>query len=206
MPTTENRPPGNPDLGLSDRERATWLLAFLRRDVESLRPGEVLDLRADFSRYLRSAFESDDPAWLADLQRDLLVGLAERTDPGFWDPFGPGRCVPAYIYYGLADGNVSVRVPKGDWDTVAYAAAADLLMEWFPQLRRCQYEECRAWFLPRDGRQRYHDPECSRQRRWKEFEPKRRQNRDYAAEHKQRNERKYGPNVKTGSREEGGKR
>ena len=129
---------------LTDRERITWLLSFLRRDVESLRPGEVLDLRADFGRYLYAAFESDDSVYLADLQQDLLAGLAQRTDPGTWDPFGPGRSAPAYIYYGLGDGNVSVRKPTGDWDTVAYAAAADLVMEWFPQLRRCELEECRA--------------------------------------------------------------
>ena len=168
---------------LTDRERITWLLSFLRRDVESLRPGEVLDLRADFGRYLYAAFESDDSAYLVDLQRDLLAGLAQRTDPGLWDPFGSDRRAPAYVYGGLADGT-SVRIPKGNWDDVAYAAAADLLMEWFSELRRCELEECRAWFLPRHGRQKYHDARCSARVRKSRYAANHK--RDYAAEYDRR--------------------
>jgi hypothetical protein len=36
----------------SDRERILWLLEFLRRDVASLRPGELISLRNDVFPYL----------------------------------------------------------------------------------------------------------------------------------------------------------
>src|SRR5690348_8333720 len=39
--------------GPSAEERLAWLLAFLRRDLAALRPGERIDLEADVVRFLR---------------------------------------------------------------------------------------------------------------------------------------------------------
>lgn len=45
MPKKPDHPPAP-----SERERLEWLLVFLRTDVETMRPGELLDLRDDVMR------------------------------------------------------------------------------------------------------------------------------------------------------------
>lgn len=229
----------SPELVQSDRERIVWLLGFLRRNVESLRSGELLDLFNDAFTCLHSDHAaatveigatqpskrlfkaglhgsdvftrisgaearkvvSDAGVVLTRLQELCRTGTEALKDKSEWQPLPDGAPL-AWVYKIGADGTVS-RLYKGDPMRLILASAADLLARWWPELRECKYEECRALFLPRDGRQRYHDPECSRQRRWKEFEPKRKGKRDYAAEHKQRNREKYGAKTRIGSREKG---
>ncbi len=72
------------------------------------------------------------------------------------------------------------RAYMGAWNTITVASAADLLMRWWSQLRQCQHESCRAWFLPTHGRQRYHTARCSAEARYQRFKPKRNYKNEYA--------------------------
>ena len=40
-------------------------------------------------------------------------------------------------------------------------SAADLLAQWWSELRRCAYGPCSVLFLPEEPRQKYHDRKCS---------------------------------------------
>jgi len=177
----------------TDRDRIVWLLGFLQRDVAALRPGEWLDLRTDAQQYLRpvmsypgpepgSAPEFEDV--MTALHGELLAGLTSIADNHCWTLATPlarvlvhfqqqrdNRLLPVYEPPTLADGLRSATI--------------DLVTRWFPQLRRCK--RCGAWFLPRHGRQVFHDFACASQARWAKFAPRRQ--RDYHAEYVKRMKR-----------------
>ena len=111
---------------------------------------------------------------------------------------------PRWVYERQADGTIARRY-EGPLGTVLLASAADLLVAWWPQLRRCEHEECAALFLPDHGRQHYHVPAC-RQAAYRN-----RNKRDYSEEHEERVRRESGnPNLKTRKRtktkQKGGKK
>jgi hypothetical protein len=54
--------------------------------------------------------------------------------------------------------------------TLSIAGAADLLLQWWPQLRAC--ERCGALFLPQHGHQRFHDMRCNDMTRCEKFRQK----------------------------------
>ena len=135
--------------------------------------------------------------------RDLLVPIQQRLRAGidalddadgYWVVSAEdAEKRPKIVLERCRDGQVRRRL-SGDFEEVFLAYAADLLERWWLQLRRCKYEECRAWFLPRHGRQLYHNSACSGIRRQQKYRAE--HGRDYAAEYDERARRKYGPNVK----------
>jgi hypothetical protein len=186
-------------------------LAFLRCDVAALRGGELLALRNDVFPYLHEAnlatLMEPDPdelcalsrvpprradvtshqvivaarSLMAALQEQLRAGLDALQQTGTWEPFGRAGAAPRWSLEQHADGTVR-RAHMGAWRTITLASAADLVVRWWPQLRRCEHEPCRAWFFPTHGRQRYHDARCAAEARYQRFKPK----RDYKAEYARR--------------------
>jgi hypothetical protein len=193
----------------SDRERIVWLLAFLRRDVAALPPGDLLALRNDVFPYLHYADQATvtviDPDELhafgpvpprradmnaeqvisaacnlmAGLQGQLLAGIDQLQQAGVWQPFGLQGPAPPWSLERRPDGTIR-RAYLGAWRTITLASAIDLLVRWWPQLRRCEHGPCSAWFLPTHGRQRYHDPRCSGAARYQRFKPTRNYKNEYA--------------------------
>jgi hypothetical protein len=205
-PTPPAGPP--PRLGRSDRERIVWLLEFLRCDLAALQPRELLALRNNVFPYLHEAdlatltdFDPDElralgpvPPRRTDLTseqviaaaRQFMVGLqgqlrsgVEALQAGAWQPFARERPAPHWSLERRADGTFR-RIYMGAWNTITLASAADLFVRWWPLLRRCQHEPCRAWFLPTHGRQRYHTRRCSAEGRYQRFKPTRNYKDEYA--------------------------
>lgn len=192
----------------SDRERMVWLLAFLQRDIAGLRPSELIVLRNDVFPHLHEAqlatlteFPEDVQRALgsvpprradmtseqviaaarklmAHLQDQLRAGL-EALQVGTWHPFAHQGPAPHWSLERRADGTIR-RAYMGTWNTITVASAADLLARWWSQLRQCEHESCRAWFLPTHGRQHYHHIRCSAEARYQRFKPKRNYKNEYA--------------------------
>ena len=119
----------------SARARIAWLLDFLRRDVEALRPGEWLDLRVDVQRLLWPEMRYGAPEfnavireWHPEVRRGLEALGADRQ----WTLRVPlrrvlthlrvqssGEALPFYEAQGLAGGLLS--------------ATLELLVLWFPE-------------------------------------------------------------------------
>jgi hypothetical protein len=118
---------------------------------------------------------------LAGLQGQLRAGVDALQQAGAWQPFALERSAPHWSLERRADGTVR-RSYLGAWSTITLASAVDLFVRWWPQLRRCAYEPCRAWFLPTHGRQRYHDGRCAGVARYQRFKP----TRDYKTEYSRR--------------------
>lgn len=175
--------------------RARWLLAFVGRDLEAARSGELLDLRDDMLRF-RSGSDAVDtlsPAeakalveggevsgvdgatrvMLADLQKRLRRGIATLESKGRWSLRSPDR-------YDLVmnEGRLE-RHYRGGLTAVFLSTAADVLVGCWPQLRHCALASCRALFLPTHGHQCYHSPKCSNTERQARF-------RDYGQEKERR--------------------
>jgi hypothetical protein len=118
-------------------------------------------------------------ALMAELQAQLRSGVAALQREGAWQPFGLTGPAPPWSLERRADGTIR-RSYLGAWSTVTLASAADLLVRWWPHLRRCEHEPCGAWFLPTHGRQRYHDVRCAGQARYQRFKPTRDHKSEYA--------------------------
>lgn len=188
---TKTAPPGREH---SDRDRLFWLLDFLRADLDALPPGALLDLRNSVFPVLheeqqatvtvlddaelralgrvRDVADSDPVVMaarrlMAGLQSQLRAGAEALQRTGIWQPFGitADHPSPHWSLERRADGTLR-RLYTGTWSVITIASAADLLMEWWPQLRRCAYTTCNVLFLPDEGRQKYHDPKCSGLARW----------------------------------------
>ena len=209
----------------SDRERLSWLLAFMGRSIAKMKRNELGKALRDVGRYLHvlahwgvrshvlmASLPADDRLALLhgdldttgrvdmarhllnDLQLALRAGLdalhpdsafdseGEPTE-GVWRPFAAGQLAPRWVMMPAGFGTL-YRVYEGTWMQVSIASAADLLMRWWPQLRRCALDSCHTWFLPTHGRQRYHTPKCSQTARYEKFKP----TRDYAKEEARRAE------------------
>ncbi len=192
----------------TDRQRIAWLLDFLRQDLAVTRPGALFDLRNDAIRYLQHADDGLVDArtkewravlgplsWMAqeeephaaafarerltDIQARLWEGTSALSQGRYWQPFSREQPVPGWTLRPTEDGAV-VRIFDGDVTNVIIASAVDLLMRWWTQLRRCKH--CQGLFLPRHGRQWYHDAQCSWKARYARFKPK----RDYVKEEQRR--------------------
>lgn len=192
----------------SERSRIEWLLTFLRRDVNVLRPGEWLDLGPDIQRYVLS--EMNLFSIRAD-RFDIPERGTRKRNIKKMDLRIPALKIVVQVWHqevrrGLDALNSGkrwtinppldrtiVRLQQRDKSVVAIysplpmsigllSVTIDLLLEWYPQIRRCRH--CSSWFLPRHGRQRYDTPTCSQQARWRKFAKTRR--RDYKAEYAKR--------------------
>lgn len=204
-----------------------WLLKFLQQDLDSLQPGELIDLRQNARQFrdprpalapdvARARIEASlakhyfDPplvelsgtleeitqsarALLAPLQERLRAGVEALDATDLWVLTVEPEKRPTTVLELYPDGQV-VRRFSGRFEEVFLQSAADLLARWWPELRRCKYERCGAWFLPRHGRQLYHDAPCSAVRRQETWRAE--HGRDYQAEHKKRAERKHGRKMK----------
>jgi hypothetical protein len=191
---TKRTPPAPPSVP-PDRERINWLLEFLRRDLTALRAGERLDLRDDMNRLLAyrdpaSSMPSEPPdgyafalaklkgapdiSWpdslVLEVQTKLTAGIALLEAGRPWKPFDKAQHP---VFTRRADNTIARQYQGGSYGTVMLASALDLLVQWWPQLRRCAYPPCHVLFLPEEGRQKYHDKKCSANARWHKFAPKR---------------------------------
>ena len=194
----------------SDRECIRWLLEFLRCDLAALRPRELLKLRNEVFPYLhcesratvtvvhedellahgpvpptRPGVDARDVIaaarkYMGGVQDDLRAGV-NALQAGMWHPFGLQGPAPPWSFERGDDGAI-VRTYMGGRRTITIASAADVLVRWWPELRRCKHEPCGAWFLPTHGRQCYHDARCASAARYQRFKP----TRDYKAEYARR--------------------
>ena len=196
----------------SDRECMLWLLKFLRCDLAALRPHELLALRNEVFPYLHgesratlTVFDEDELLALGPgsprrpgvesrhviaaarelmggVQHDLWAGV-NALQAGMWQPFGLQGPAPPWSFE-RGDDEAIVRIYLGNWRTITVASAADVLVRWWPELRRCKHEPCGVWFLPTHGRQWYHDARCASTARYQRFKP----TRDYKAEYVRRHD------------------
>ena len=196
----------------SDRECIRWLLKFLRCDLAALRPHELLDLRNEVFPYLHyksratvTVVHEDEllahgpvpprrpgvdarhviaaaREFMGGVQDALLAGV-NALQTSMWHPFGRQGPAPPWSFERGDDGAI-VRAYMGGWCTITIASAADVLVRWWPELRRCKHEPCGAWFLPTHGRQCYHDARYASAARYQRFKP----TRDYKAEYARRHD------------------
>lgn len=115
------------------------------------------------------------------LQINLRAGMRALHDGKEWSPFAEApkdrtispddNVAPSWTYVrGEEDGEYQRRY-EGPLLTVLLISAGDLLMQWWRKVRRCKNADCKAapdgaFFLPHDGRQRYHDERCAGLARW----------------------------------------
>ena len=201
-------PPGQKH---SDRECIRWLLKFLQCDLAALRPGKLLALRNEVFPYLHresratvTVFDEDELLALGPVpptrpggdsrhviaaarklmggvQHDLWAGV-NALQAGMWQPFGLQGPAPPWSFE-RGDDEAIVRIYLGNWRTITVASAADVLVRWWPELRRCKHEPCGVWFLPTHGRQCYHDARCASAARYQRFKPTRNYKAEYARRH-----------------------
>lgn len=180
------------------KDQILWLLEFLREDLSRMKAGKLLDLRnevfANLHEATRATMLADDPdhaalrpahaeesdpvvalarELMSGVQRELKAGVESLERSGSWWPFGiePNLPAPRWSLERRSDGSV-FRAYIGTWRTITIASASDLFAQWWPELRFCAYDQCRALFLPEEPRQKYHVPKCSADARWRRL-PKR---------------------------------
>jgi hypothetical protein len=189
-------------------EKLNWVLAFLRYDLAAMPHGGLLQLRNDVFQYLHAEqlatvtdFDPDEflalgpvpprrqdvtseqviaaaRGLLANLQDRLRKGV-ELLQTGVWQPFPRDQPAPHWSLEPDVTAGIR-RAYMGKWFTITLATAADVLVGGWAHLRRCEHNRCRAWFLPRHGRQRYHESRCSQEARYQRFKPTRDYKEEYA--------------------------
>ncbi|HVO13318.1 MAG TPA: hypothetical protein VMX54_21435 [Vicinamibacteria bacterium] len=164
------------------RDRLAWLLSFLQRDTDALRPGDWLNAVSEAAVYLgwQMSWPNFEEA-ARGLQRELRQGLEALAADGRWDVRPPLARTLTHLQQ-QPDGTARLVYARLDPPEALRSAAVELVAQWYPQLRRCRH--CQAWFLPRHGRQQYHDATCAAQDRWSRFAPRRK--RDYHLEYRRR--------------------
>ena len=204
---------GHPLMTASPEDRLRWLLDFARQDLDTLRPGALLDLGGDVLAFPHTGavtfvipdlarvevdFSQPRPTTRAtldlmrQLQADLRDGLRCLQDMREWRlPAAPPQWFVGY--WGDGSQRLTTRY-IGTVRETFLAVAADLLKQGWPLLRRCQNPACAVFFLPTHGRQTYHAPSCSQQVRASRL-PKdywKHRKRNYSAEYSRRLAKKYG--------------
>ena len=119
--------------------------------------------------------------FMGGLQDDLRAGV-NALQASMWHPFGLQGPAPPWSFERGNDGAI-VRAYMGGRRTITLASAADVLVRWWPELRRCKHEPCGAWFLPTHGRQCYHDARCASAARYQRYKPTRNYKAEYARRH-----------------------
>lgn len=187
----------------TNEQRVTWLLSFLRNDVATLTSKELLeeaehvalhildsnksvtvDVADDDSSHLNYAepLEEGPRPNLQALHDSLRAGILALHAGQPWSPWQPPLRVTIKWESRLR------RYYEGPLLQVEVAAATDLLVEFWPRIRRCPYEPCGVFFLKGHGNNKYHDPQCSNSNRQRRHAPKRRK-RDYKEELVRKHER-----------------
>ena len=188
---------------LPDNE-AQEVVLDLCANVERYLLGEQAEINND-DRVLLFVGDDDDGGWfdrrreiwrgqvMARLQAAVIAGMETFDAEGVWrasEVHARGRKIDRRVGWALVlqgDGTVLRRYENAHIDAVLLAAASGLVADWWPDLRRCKYDDCCAWFLPRDERQLYHKPAC----RHRNFAHTRAPH-DYAEEHARRIEKTKG--------------
>ena len=175
---------------------ASWLFAFLRTDLGTLTPGQLLGTRADVWAFTNPEIIEPPPSWgserlptaksLAALQEDARAGY-QRIKDGDWFELEKG------IRYGIA--RMGDRVVRGNrrgtFEDLFRAAVMDIYQVFWHQILHCP--RCRGLFL-KLGKQMYCSPTCARRTHWDAFK-KRRSPRDHHGEYKRRVKKRLGAKV-----------
>jgi hypothetical protein len=104
------------------------------------------------------------------LQDTLRQGMLKLANGKPWIPFDDDLLPPKLQVQRRRDGTLGRSYYAGQVLPVLIASALDLLTQFWPQIRRCQYEPCGKFFLPSHGRQAFHSPKCSGLSRQKRFQ------------------------------------
>ena len=173
---------------------ARWFFDFLRTDLATLTPGQLLGMRADLWAFVRPEIVQNK-SWdgflppveiMGTLQRDALAGI-QLVREGAWFELKDG------IGYGIARmGSHIIRgTRRGSFQNLFLAAVMDTVQAFWDRLRECP--QCHAIFL-KVGKQKYCSPTCGSQAHWAAFKVRR--NRDHHREYARRAQKRLGPNVK----------
>ena len=187
----------------SPKERMRWLLQFAGSDLNSLTPGEQLDLWLDV-QYFHIPFFHRIPQEttvkslpdkglekLRQLQSELREGLQAIRIGGSWRlPATPAKWE---VKVSLQRGNTYTHY-RGDYRQMFFAGVADLLHDAWSLVRECRNPDCKSLFVP-NRKQTYCRPECSTKVRWERYVAKGRK-RDYHKEYKRSVEKKLNRKVK----------
>ena len=175
---------------------ARWLFEFLRTDLGTLTPGQLLGMRADLWAFVRPEI-IEDKSWgseylptadvLKALQQDARAGI-QRVLKGEW--FGLERG----ISYGIARfGEFIFRGNRrGTFEDLFRAAVMETVQTFQEQLYECP--RCHAIFV-KVGKQKYCSATCARRTHWDAFK-ERRPNRDHHREYARRVKNRLGAKVK----------
>lgn len=169
-----------------------WLLDFVRLDLDTLRPGALLDLRHDvilFTVGIGASFQlSEDepsPTLLRQLQLDLRSGLHSLFVDGMrWElPEAPSEWALEPPLPPAPNLKAGAREPQLTFGLQPFrgavlARAVHAIRERWADIRPCPH--CESFFL-KVRRQKFCSPEC----RWAAFAPTR-QKRDYSGEYRHR--------------------
>ncbi len=192
-----------------EEARAVWLLNFMQQDLTTLRPGEQIDLLEDCATLLgwrdKDAVRVLPPDGYAlalgkkkwpdsvvlDVQQELNRGVKELEAGGSWRPFDEALTPVFCAKKDKADRTIERRY-DGKYGAVMLASAVDLLVKFWPQIRRCELASCHRLFLPADGRQRFHVPACADLARGRDYV----QEEQAAARREQKKKKKASPKGK----------
>ncbi len=117
--------------------------------------------------------EDDVPAlkrpFLQKLQDTLRLGMRSLADGTAWMPFEGDVLPPKLLLQRRRDGTLERSYYAGATLPLFLASAIDLITQFWPQIRQCQYAPCGKFFLPRHGRQTFHAERCSALARQQRF-------------------------------------
>jgi hypothetical protein len=154
-----------------DEARPAWLPEGDVTGTENITEDDVLALKRPL---------------LQRLQDTLRLGMRDLARGKAWVPFDGNVVPPKLRVQRRRDGTLGRSYYAGPILPVLLASAIDLIAQFWPQIRRCQYAPCGKFFIPDHGHQRFHDPKCSglsRQERFQVEHP-----RDHKQELIRRNE------------------
>ena len=178
--------------------RAQWVFEFLRTDLESLTPGQLLGMRVDVWNFAQPDWlittwgtEKFPPLeTLKNLQADANAGL-QRVDEGQWFELQQG------ISYGIArqGGRIVRGCRKGSLEDLFRADVMDIVQMFWEQLHKCP--RCQARFL-KVGKRKYCSLTCSSRVHWDAFKARRK--RDHHGEYVGRARKRTSPKVQVAKR------
>jgi hypothetical protein len=170
---------------------AKWFFDFLKTDLTTLTPGQLLGMRADVWVFVRP--EIVVKSWgderlppkemLEALQRDAREGIQHVREGGWF-------ALEAGITYGIARlGERIIRgARRGTFEDLFRAAAMDTLQAYWDRLYECP--RCHALFV-KVGKQKYCSPTCASRAHWEKFKM-RRKARDHRREYARRTQKRLG--------------
>jgi hypothetical protein len=168
-------------LGQTPADRLEWVLAFLKKDLSRLLPGEraalgwdlrvtaVFSLRMGLGSRggLRSSLQPMSDEVLAEYQREVREGLRQLLSP---DAI-PWRLPAAPALSRTQRSSGFEYLFLGDERAGVLGAIANLVLEAGDRLRACR--ECGDPFVARENRQHYCTPACSQRTRNRRRQPRR---------------------------------